>query len=317
MYSFKYHLLTICAVFLALAVGLLLGSAIGGSGLLSTTTSDLVESLSERFTDLDSRNSELSQEIEIYESLSSMFVDYWDDDRLSGSDVLIISGSDSEQTSMAQDISDYVESAGGRSAIVQVSSQAFGLEDEDILAAVQEVLPEVEGQDYQDVLAEALVAEWTSSEESEEAFDGGRISSNSAPTDEDREAYPVTCALIDSGIITFTGTSTIPGTINCMVNTLLYQPESSDDDSQQSSPTSDPVAGRIASAMYSTGASVVFTQYEDASEPLMDDASSRGLAGVQSYEGSMGRYSIVSLLSTGQTGNYGSSNDSSHWYPVG
>ncbi len=326
MYSFKYHLLTICAVFLALAVGLLLGSAIGGSGLLSATTSDLVDSLSSRFTNLDTENTELSKENSAYESISTILVDYWDNDRLEDCDVMIMAGSSSEQNAMAQEIADYVSDAGGQYVIAQVNLDSMGLEDEELLASVQELLPAVDGQNYLDTLADALVLEWTAGVQEASTFDGGRLSTDSALSDEDQEAYPLTCFFIEEGILALSNSSNVPDTINCFVDTLLVDVSQEEDDGDENTEDSseseqeisyeaDPMGIRIASAFHSTGAPTVLTQDSDNDSNLMDEASSRGLAGVDSYSQVIGRYSIIYLLSTGQTGVYGMSRDQSHWYP--
>ncbi len=316
MYSFKYHLVTICAVFLALAVGLLLGAAIGGSGLLSTTTSELVDSLSERFSYLDSENSALSMENSVYSSLTDVLIDEWDDGMLEERDILVLSGSSSEQTAMAQEISDYVTAAGGRCAVVQVNADSFGLEDESVLEVLQQVLPEVEGREYSTVVVEALVEEWTRGAQEADVFDGGRIASDSSPSDADRESYPVTCALVDSGAVAIGGTSSIPDSIDCVVDTLLVD-SGSVDDSGDAVYMVDPVGLELATQMHAAGVVAVLTQYSDHSQPLMDAASSMDLAGVSSYSGNIARYSIVYLLATGQSGVYGTDSDSSHWYPTG
>lgn len=47
MFDFRYHALSLVAVFLALAVGLLLGVAVGDSGLVSSAKEDIEESLRE------------------------------------------------------------------------------------------------------------------------------------------------------------------------------------------------------------------------------------------------------------------------------
>ena len=45
MFDFRYHALSLVAVFLALAVGLLLGVAVGDSGLVSSAKRDIEASL--------------------------------------------------------------------------------------------------------------------------------------------------------------------------------------------------------------------------------------------------------------------------------
>ena len=323
MFSFKYHLLTICAVFLALAVGLLLGAAIGGSGLLSTTTSDLVESLSKDFTDLNKRNDELTLEVSEYSALSGTFIDQWQPGKLAGRDVMIVAGSSNEQRSAAQEVAKYVAAAGGRYAILQVNTVALGTGDEAISAALRNLVPDVAGRDYADVLADALAAEWTRGQHVDAVFDGGQMSSARDLTDEDRATYPVTSYLLTYGMVTIINSSSIPDTVNGCVDVLVYPSETTvpegaegTDAAAETVYTVDPMGVRIGSAFAAMGAPVVFTQDKSASAPLMDEASSRNVAGVGSYAGNMGRYSLIRLLVAPSQGIYGPEQNAAYWYPM-
>ncbi len=318
MYSFKYHLLTICGVFLALAIGLLLGAAIGGSGLLNTTTTELVEALSQRFTNLDTQNTELSLENEQYSALSASFVDQWDDEQLTGQDVLIISGSDSSQLDIAQEIANNIIAAGGRAVQLQVNMESFGLNDEQVLASLQEVLPEVDGRDYADVICDALFSEWTSNIQEGSTFDGGRVSSSQISA-EDIDAYPVTSTLVQAGVLTFVNSSSIPDSINSIVDVMVYASVSDEEDQSEDDAVTylaDPIGVQIAQLFSDMGYPALLTQTEDASSSLMEEASSRGLAGLSSCEGTMGRYSLISLLSSGEKEVYGPDRDSDFWFPA-
>ncbi len=337
MYSFKYHLVTICAVFLALAIGLLLGAAIGGSGLLTTTTSDLVDSLFDRYSNLSTQNSELSLQSEQYQSLSGAFVDKWDDDKLTGKDVLIVAGTSGDDISSSNEVASYIESAGGRYVTVRVAAEAFGTDDAKTLAALQAVVPSVEGTDYSSTLAQALVAEWTSGSQADDVFDGGSLSSADDMSDSDKAAYPVTACLLQNGIVTIENSSHMPDTIDACVNLHVEEVEAQKQGSQaaegddtqahaedgepsesSSSPAyaADVVSAQIGYQFWSKGAPVVFTQILSASTALMDEASNLGVSGVSSCNGTMGRYSIVSLLSSRTAGVYGPDRDSSMWYPA-
>ncbi len=218
MYSFKYHLVTICAVFLALAGGLLLGAAIGGSGLLSTTTSDLVDSLFDKYSDLSSQNDELDLSSKQYEALSGSFVDKWDDGKLANMDVVILTGTSSEDSNASREVAGYVTDAGGRYTIVHVDTESYGTSNSTILAALRTVVPTVEGEEYTSTLAQALAKEWTARTQQDTVFDGGTISSSSNISDGDKSAYPVTTCLIQNGIISIENSSHIPDTISGCIN---------------------------------------------------------------------------------------------------
>ncbi len=340
MYSFKYHLVTICAVFLALAVGLLLGAAIGGSGLLTTTTSDLVDSLFDRYSNLSTQNSELELESSQYQALSGDFVDKWDDGKLAGKDVMIVAGTSGGDDSASSEVAGYVEAAGGRYVIVRVASEAFGTGDKAALSVLQSVLPAEEGVAYSTTLAQALANEWTSGVQSDDVFDGGSLASADDMSDADKDAYPVTACLLQNGIITIENSSHVPDTIGGYVNMHVElgktktqaqeqtsQAEDGDEQAQEgegesseasakSSYVADQVSAQIGYQIWYRNASVVFTQTSSMSPALMDEASNLKVAGVSSCNGAMGRYSIVSLLANRGTNVYGSDRDSSFWYPA-
>lgn len=423
MYSFKYHLATICAVFLALAIGLLLGAAIAGSGTLNTTTSDLVDSLFERYSSLSTENSEYELESNQYQSLTGEFVESWDDGKLEDRNIMIVTGTSSSESNISDEVAEYVSDAGADYVIVRVSEEAFGTADSEVLASLQEVLPAAGNGDYGETLAQALVAEWTSEARAQEAadqadgesddggsdadgddaadsdsssssdgesasdsstgssdssgsgskgssnssgsgsatssdeeevsvYDGGAVTSMGQISEDDLAAYPVTSCLIENEIIEIENASAIPDDIDGYVDIYVHEQAASsesteqggddasdgsgsadgDSDSSDAAADSDDadsededgdgtvyyadtIAAQLGNAFDGAEVPVVFTQSSSASSDLMDEASTRGVAGVSSYSGYMGRYSIVTLLASGESGVYGPDRDSSFWYP--
>jgi len=65
LFSFRYHAISLVAVFLALGIGVLLGVSIGEEGLVSNARRDLEKSLRGDLNDARSRNSELRGELQI------------------------------------------------------------------------------------------------------------------------------------------------------------------------------------------------------------------------------------------------------------
>ena len=63
MFSFRYHAMSLGAVFLALGIGVLLGVAIGEEGVVSGASKDLEKSLRGDLNDARSRNRDLGREI--------------------------------------------------------------------------------------------------------------------------------------------------------------------------------------------------------------------------------------------------------------
>jgi hypothetical protein len=65
LFSFRYHAISLVAVFLALGIGVLLGVSIGEEGIVSNARKDLENSLRGDLDDARSRNSELRRELQI------------------------------------------------------------------------------------------------------------------------------------------------------------------------------------------------------------------------------------------------------------
>jgi hypothetical protein len=65
LFSFRYHAISIVAVFLALGIGILLGVAIGENGIVSDASKDLERSLRGDLNRVRSQNADLKREIAI------------------------------------------------------------------------------------------------------------------------------------------------------------------------------------------------------------------------------------------------------------
>jgi hypothetical protein len=65
LFSFRYHAISLIAVFLALAIGVLLGVSIGEGGIVSDASRDLERSLRGDLRDARSRNADLRAELSI------------------------------------------------------------------------------------------------------------------------------------------------------------------------------------------------------------------------------------------------------------
>jgi len=105
VFDFRYHALSLAAVFIALAVGLLLGVAIGDSGLVSSAERDIRQGLrgdvreaNERATEAQASRDRLAEELQASFPLMA-------DDRLTGSVGLVFLGENS------QEIADHVKTA--------------------------------------------------------------------------------------------------------------------------------------------------------------------------------------------------------------
>jgi hypothetical protein len=177
MYNFRYHLVTICSIFVALALGLLLGAAIASSDLAQSTSDDMVESMLSRYEALVDDNARLTKELQGNTDLASDLTGSWSEKRLDGRTIVLLLGDTLGDRSLQASLTDAINHAGGSVVNVTVLKPDFGLEDEELRTALQSIVPEVPGEEYQQTLADQLEKEWSyvyttsSSEPTQEDFD--------------------------------------------------------------------------------------------------------------------------------------------------
>ena len=161
MYNFRYHLITICSIFIALALGLLLGAAIASSELIQSTSDDMVGSMFSRYETLVDDNNKLKQELQDSTALVSELSETWAEERLDGRTIVLLLGDAPEDKNLHNDLTQSIAQAGGSTVSVTVLRADFGFEDEEILSSLQEIVEEVPGEDYKQTIAQRLVKEWT------------------------------------------------------------------------------------------------------------------------------------------------------------
>jgi Copper transport outer membrane protein, MctB len=119
MFDFRYHALSLVAVFLALVVGLLLGVAIGDRGLVSSAESDLRASLRRNVEDARDRSRGLEQQLAERRSVEDQLYPILVGDRLAGARIGVVAlgaVSDSEVDLVKQAL----QGTGGRLVSVSV-----------------------------------------------------------------------------------------------------------------------------------------------------------------------------------------------------
>ncbi|MDR1014083.1 MAG: copper transporter [Coriobacteriales bacterium] len=189
MYNFRYHLITIISIFAALAIGLLLGVAITGSDLVRDASNELADSLSDQFDDLRKTNEELTANLQLKASLSNQLLGDWQQERLKGRTILILAREEAGGTALTRELSGLVTQSGGIPVLARIDpGTGFGLEDEKQLAALQKLLPAIEGEEYATTLARALADEWST------PYKGEEVETQAAF----KENYPLTRELVEA-----------------------------------------------------------------------------------------------------------------------
>jgi hypothetical protein len=190
MYNLRYHIASLMAVFLSLALGLVLGGLAVGGGMIDRQQGALVKGLQSEFSDLRGENRSLANDNKMLKALSSDFVKEWSKNRLSGRTVIVLTqeGHGGEVDS----VRDAVEAAGASVAVVTLIEPRFGLGLESGSVAASMVAGAAEPLTG---IADALVREWRQA--------GG--------------VRPMTAALVESGAMRIDNMPAAPGEV-CLVS---------------------------------------------------------------------------------------------------
>ena len=131
MYNLRYHIASLVAVFLALALGLVLGGLVVQQGSFSKQQKALVGSLQRDFKKLKSENTRLKAEIRVQSGFSEQMTSAWAKDRLAGHSVVILtSGAEKEGGAAAVEA---VKAAGGTPVVVKLVNREFGVNNDKVV----------------------------------------------------------------------------------------------------------------------------------------------------------------------------------------
>lgn len=191
MYNLRYHLASLVSIFIALAIGIILGGLIVDNSS-AFDTSALIDDLRTEFAEIRSENAALSGEVGMYEEFSDAIAVEAVADRLVGRTTVVLGTSNT----VIEAAVSAIEQSGGSALPVVVDSTMLTPEGAPTVAGLgDQVLPD--GVTSESV-ARALAAEWA---------------------DAEAQATPVTDALVADGIIQYEGP--LPAGVTGVVNTAL------------------------------------------------------------------------------------------------
>lgn len=276
MYNARYHIASLVGVFLALALGLVLGGLVVQNGAVDRQQTVLVSGLQKEFSSLRYENKALSAENELLRDYAGAVTDEWTADRLVGKTFVVVARSTGDDGFRATRSA--IEDAGGNIAVVTIEEPGLALTDE----AVRSVIASFPG-DAAEVEASviaSLVAEWAS------------------PVQE----RPLTAALAEAGALTLTGLD--PGMAAAgLVNIAV------DGDKAE------PVGALLAGAFAQTGAPAAGGEVFGSKSGVAIQAVQAGASGFDTLGTVVGRYSLVALMSGAKPGSYGVGDAATAQYP--
>lgn len=276
MYNLRYHIASLVAVFLALALGLVLGGLVVQQGTFSKQQRSLIESLQRDFRKLKDENVKLEAEVDRQNGFSEQLTTAWAKGRLKGHSVVVLtSGAVNEGSQVAVAA---IEDAGGHPVVVKVVSQGFGTGNAKVEKAVRSVIPT--STDLPAAVAASLTAEWTNAD----------------------EPRPLTDALVRAGAIE------VRGLRPSLAATDLV-------DIAAFGKVPDPVALDIARAYADAGYFAIGAQTPSSGTGVASAAVAHRLSAFDTLGTQPGRFTLIALLSGGEQGYFGLSDNAARPYP--
>jgi hypothetical protein len=285
MYNFRYHLVTICSIFIALAIGLLLGAAVAGSDLARSTSDSMVDSMLARFDELNNQNAKLESLSNENGLLADEFAANWAKNRLDGRTVVTLLGSSEADATLSKNLSDNLKRSNAAVVGITVNQSQFGLDNPAIKQALQKVLPAVQGEDYQATLANRLVAEWSYSYTTSEG---------DAPTAADTQIQKVTYPIV------YVDTNQKPSEAE---SGIMDQPLLTDDGISPQTPFQETIYQQysLTRALLTLGVITVDTNYQpllDHTMPVIPDSQNAALQVAEAWHLPYAVNGLVNGLST-------------------
>ena len=278
MYNLRYHIASLVAVFVALAVGLLLGSIVSEAGVISSQRTALVSGLQAEFDALRSDAKTLGATNAALSSFATDAVPPIVNGVLAGRTGIVIAGPDDADT--AARASEAVRLAGGNVALATFTTPGLSLGDPSVATAVAKDLGLTASSIDTTQIVDSLAAEWSTA---------------GAPR-------PVTKALVAAGGLKLEGltaTATVSGT----AVTAVFDG------------TPDPWAIRLATKMTDNSRYAVGVDTTAHVGGSAQAAKAAGLSGVDDVDTALGRVSFAWVLSGRASGLFGESDGATARFP--
>jgi len=278
MYNFRYHLVSLVAVFLALAIGLLLGTIVVERGLLDTQRDAIVEGLQNEFRLLADENGSLTQENVERESYMDDTLPVLIRGRLAEKTIVVMTNTG--RTDGLGATNDAISRAGGVVVTVTFNEEGLGLDTPDVREALEAVMGAREPDQFTESVVASLGSEWS----------------------QPLAVRPVTDALVASGAASM---SEFPADAGASGVVVMVAWEDGPDE----------IALDLAQELGGIGLSALGVESSTRSDGVAAAAAGRGLAAVDDGSRTEGQYSLVFVLSGEASGFYGFGDNAQAPYP--
>jgi hypothetical protein len=268
MYNLRYHIASLVAVFLALAMGLLLGTIVVERGVLSDQQTTLVAGLQKDFDQVRSESAAVQRTNAGLTAFATQAVPRLVNGALAGQTVLVIGSPDSGET--VANVTSDVRAAGGTAAVVTFSGVGLSLAENGVAAAAGKALGLPAASVDETAVVAALAREWTTA----------------------GDPRTLTKAMTAAGGLKLTGLAS-QNVADAVVVSAAFNG------------TPDPAAFALASEVATGSGPVVGVESTQHADGTAAAAKAAGLSGVDDVDSPVGAVSLVWVLAGRATGLFG------------
>lgn len=276
MYNIRYHIASLVAVFLALALGLVLGGLVVRQGGFDTQQSAIVAGLQKDFAWLKKQNTTMKRDLVFEKQYASQMTGSWVAGRLSNRVVLLITtGAKGEGTDAAAAA---IKSAGGKVAVIKMAKPQFGLADKSIAEAARSVVGTAT--DLKTAVPSTLASEWS----------------------QPAVARPLTAALVAAGAFSV---ADLPASVGAtqVIDIAAF-------DGKPDALALDVAQAYALAGHYAVGAQMITNETGVAAA-----AAARKLSAFDTLGTNAGRFTMVALFSGGEQGYYSFDSNATPKFP--
>jgi hypothetical protein len=276
VYNIRYHIASLVAVFLALALGLVLGGLVVRQGGFDKQQSAIVSGLQKDFSSIKKQNTALKDDLAFEKAYATQMTGSWVKGRLNERTVLVIKSTGKGTAGDAAVAA--IKDAGGAPAVVTMAKPRFGLASKSVAAAARSVVGSAT--DLDTAVASTLASEWSQPD----------------------VARPLSDALQKAGVITVSGLAASSAATQ-VVDVAAFDGKP------------DALALDIAQAYAAAGRYAMGAQVPTPDTGVAAAAAARRLSAFDTLGTNAGRFTLVALLSGGEQGYYSIDSNATAQFP--
>ncbi|MCL2332238.1 MAG: copper transporter [Actinomycetia bacterium] len=290
MYNLRYHIVSIAAVFLALALGLVLGGLIGDKAL-STTQESLSSGILVKNNQLREENTRLAARNNLLTTFGNDGLAQLAGGRLNGKRVLLIGA----QGAASKRASQVLQQAGATLVLASIDENRYKADDKNLASAklIADLKTRYHQTDDLAALAAGFAAEWSQS-----------ATATAGPATAGAAVRPVTAALQTDGILKLSGDFTGVATFDGVVDVALGAKGAPDTFGLQ-----------LARALSQRGTPTIAAQMDGSLSTLGVAAVELKLSATNLLGTPPGDWTVVAVLSGAPAATYGTLEGANQAYP--